>query len=159
MSLEGTGPIVIAAEHPDQREIRAFFAASEAYMGLLYPAESNHFVDANALALPNAVFLVARRNGIAVGCGALVHADDAFAEIKRMWVAPDLRGQRVGILLLDALIQAARTRGVECLCLETGISQPEAIGLYRRVGFSECGPFGTYQLDPLSIFMELRLAI
>ncbi|GGF56767.1 hypothetical protein GCM10011332_07780 [Terasakiella brassicae] len=40
---------------------------------------------------------------------------------------------------------------------ETGVSQPEVIGLYRNAGFVEIGPFGEYQLDPLSLFMEKEL--
>ena len=42
--------------------------------------------------------------------------------------------------------------------LETGIRQPEAIGLYRSAGYAEIGPFGAYRPDPLSLFMEKRLA-
>ena len=41
--------------------------------------------------------------------------------------------------------------------LETGIHQPEAIGLYEGFGFERCGPFGEYGPDPLSVFMEKRL--
>jgi putative acetyltransferase len=80
--------ITIAAETPDQPAIHAFFAASEAYMGALYPAESNHFVPAASLVRLNVVFLVARRDGAAVGCGAVVDAGDRSGEIKRMWVDP-----------------------------------------------------------------------
>jgi putative acetyltransferase len=153
--------ILIAHETPDQPDVRAFFAASEAYMGALYPAESNHFVDAAALVAPHVAFLIARRDGRAVGCGAVVcgegRAGQKFGEIKRMWVDPGQRGGGIGVALLDALVAAARVRGLSVLRLETGISQPEAIGLYRRAGFVECGPFGGYQPDPLSLFMELDL--
>jgi putative acetyltransferase len=40
--------------------------------------------------------------------------------------------------------------------LETGIRQPEALGLYERLGFVRRGPFGDYAEDPLSVFMEKR---
>jgi putative acetyltransferase len=147
----------IAPETPDQPEVRAFFAASEAYMGALNPAESNHFVEASALVAPHVVFLVARREGRAVACGAVVCDGDGVGEIKRMWVDPGQRGGGIGVAMLDALIAAARKRGLFVLRLETGISQPEAIGLYRRAGFVACGPFGSYAPDPLSLFMELLL--
>jgi putative acetyltransferase len=146
--------ITIAAETPDQPAIHAFFAASEAYMGALYPAESNHFVPAASLVRLNVVFLVARRDGAAVGCGAVVDAGDRSGEIKRMWVDPGVRGQRVGARLLAALEAAALTRGLTVLRLETGVAQPEALGLYRAAGFISCGPFSSYAEDPLSIFME-----
>ncbi|CCE05871.1 IAA acetyltransferase (fragment) [Bradyrhizobium sp. STM 3843] len=41
--------------------------------------------------------------------------------------------------------------------LETGIRQPAAIELYRSAGYVETQPFGSYELDPLSIFMEKKL--
>jgi putative acetyltransferase len=149
--------IQIALETPDQPAVRAFFSASEAYMGALYPAESNHFVDASALVAPHVAFLVARRCGRAVGCGAVVCGDDGAGEIKRMWVDPDQRGGGIGVALLKALIAAAQARGLAVLRLETGISQPEAVGLYRRAGFVECAAFGDYLPDPLSLFLELGL--
>ena len=146
--------LTIARETPNQPEVRAFFADSEAYMGSLYPAESNHFVDADTLVKPSVVFLVARGAGRALGCGGIVKAIDGTAEIKRMWVSPEARGLKLGQRLLDALIEAARNESVNKLQLETGISQPEALGLYRRAGFVEIAPFGDYKTDPLSVFME-----
>ena len=156
-AIDAAAAIAIGAERPDQPEIAAFFAASEVYMSALYPAQSNHFVDAAALAQPNVLFLVARRRGVAIGCGAVVRGVDDSAEIKRMWVDPAVRRERVGHFLLEALIEAARVDGVTVLRLETGVAQPEALGLYRRAGFVECAAFGDYAPDPLSLFMERRL--
>ncbi len=149
--------LVVAKESPDQPEIGAFLAASDAYSQSLYPAESNHLVDLSVLMATNAHFFVARKEGKALGCGALIVADDGSGELKRMWVSPEARGQGVGRKLLDAIEATARETGVSVLRLETGIHQPEAIGLYRRSGFVDCGPFGSYQPDPLSLFMEKRL--
>lgn len=150
--------LVIAEETPDQPAVLAFFGASEAYMGALYPAESNHFAPVQTLLQPNVRFLVARTaDGRAVGCGAIVKSGDGTAEIKRMWIEPDARGLRLGVRLLDALIDLARADSLHALRLETGIHQPEAIGLYRRAGFVEIPPFAEYQPDPLSLFMEKRL--
>jgi len=42
--------------------------------------------------------------------------------------------------------------------LETGIHQKEAIQLYEKLGYYRIGPFGEYQEDPLSVFMEKKLA-
>lgn len=149
--------IMIERETPDQPEVRGFFAASEAYMAELYPAESNHFIDVAALLRPDVVFLVARLNAAAVGCGAVVPAADGTGEIKRMWVDPGCRGQRLGAKILNALVAAGRAAGLTALQLETGISQPEALGLYRKAGFVDRGSFGGYVADPLSVFMQLDL--
>jgi putative acetyltransferase len=150
-------PIEIAPERPDQPEIRAFFAASDAYMAALYPADSNHMMDVAALTRPNVHFLVARRGGKAIGCGAIVEAGDGSAEIKRMWVLPEVRGDKTGEALLAALEVETRARGIQVLRLETGIWQPEAIALYHKLGFIEIPPFGDYKFDALSLFMEKQL--
>jgi putative acetyltransferase len=149
--------VTIAEESADQPEVRAFFAASEAYMSALYPAESNHFTSLDSLLQPNVRFLVARRGTEAVACGAYIVSPAGHAEIKRMWVEPAVRGAGVGRRLLSAIIDGARSDGVRLLQLETGIAQPEAIALYRAAGFVECPPFGDYKPDPLSLFMHLPL--
>jgi len=41
--------------------------------------------------------------------------------------------------------------------LETGVRQPESLGLYRRLGYRQRGPFGAYRADPLSTFFEKRI--
>jgi putative acetyltransferase len=51
-----------------------------------------------------------------------------------------------------------RSSGIALARLETGIRQPEALGLYRRLGYVERAPFGAYVEDPLSLFMEKRLS-
>ena len=149
--------IQISVESPDQPEVHDLLVASDAYMASLYPAESNHLVDVTTLMKPNVTFLVARAQGRVVGCGAAVKMADDWSEIKRMFVSPAARGQQLGRKLLDALQDAARGQGVTVLRLETGISQPEALGLYRSAGFKEIAPFGTYKPDPLSLFMEKAL--
>lgn len=150
--------IEITAEHPDQPEIHALLAASNAYMASLYPAESNHMVDLQALSRPEVDFIVARADGRAVGCGAIVKSTaGGWAEIKRMFVSPEARGQQIGRQLLRRLEQLAQQGGLTALRLETGIKQPEALSLYRSAGFLEIGPFGDYGPDPLSVFMEKRM--
>jgi putative acetyltransferase len=146
--------IEITVENPDQAEVHALLAASDAYMASLYPAESNHMVDVNTLKQPQVTFLVARAEGRAVGCGAVVQSAEGWAEIKRMFVSPAARGRQVGRKLLERLEAVAREKGIAALRLETGISQPEALALYRSAGFREIEPFGDYRPDPLSLFME-----
>jgi putative acetyltransferase len=150
--------LTIAPESPNQPDVIALLEASDRYHAALYPSESNHLVSIESLMTPNSHFLVARgSDGWALGCGAILLSEDPgtmTAELKRMWVAPATRGSGLGRRLLEALEAAAIREGVTVLRLETGISQPEAIGLYRAAGFSERGPFGSYTADPLSIFME-----
>ena len=134
--------VVIAAETPDQADVRALLGLSDAYMASLYPAESNHLVDVAVLAAPNVRFLVARGSRGILGCGALVLAATGEAEIKRMFVVPEARGLGIGRRILAALEETSGGEGVRVVRLETGVRQPEALGLYRSCGYAERGPFG-----------------
>lgn len=149
--------IDLAIESPDQHEVRELLKAGDIYMAGLYPAESNHMLDVSELCRPGVTFIVARLDGRAVGCGAIVESTEGWAEIKRMFVSPLARGQNIGRRLLQKLEAAALDKGVPLLRLETGIKQPEALALYRSAGFVEIGPFGQYRPDPLSLFMEKPL--
>ena len=149
--------IDIGPEDPRQPDVRRMIAESDAYMQALYPSESNHLVDADALAASDTVFLVARRNGELLGSVAFRVITPGHAEMKRMFVRREARGIGLGRRLLEALEHAARQKHVSRISLETGIRQPEAIGLYRASGYQDCPPFGTYTPDPLSLFMTKRL--
>ncbi len=146
--------LAIAIETPDQPEVLLFLAASDAYHAERYPAESNHTLPVTELLAYDVTFLVARSDGRAIGCGALLDRGDGSAEIKRMWVDPAARGLGLGRKLLDAIEQEARVLGVRTLRLETGVRQPEAISLYRAAGYREIPAFAPYRPDPLSHFME-----
>lgn len=149
--------MIINAETPDQPDVRAMLEQLDAYCAALYPAESNHLMDIASLLQDGVLFLVARDvEGRAVGCAALVRRE-GYGEVKRMFVDPGRRGGGTGRQLLDQLTMFARMSGLQVLRLETGIHQPEAIGLYEGAGFVRCAPFGDYQPAPLSLFMEKNL--
>ena len=136
----------------------ALIRQSDVLMNALYPAESNHLVDIEQLARPHVHFFVARENSRALGCGAFVLGDSGEAEMKRVFVDPTARGKGVARAIMAALEREAAMLGVTLMQLETGIRQPEAIALYRKFGYAERGPFGSYRPDPLSLFMEKQLA-
>lgn len=100
--------ISIAPEDPRQPDVRRLIALSDAYMAALYPAESNHLVDAEALAASGSVFLVARRDGEALGSIAFRIIEPDHAEMKRLFVCAEARGGGLGRRLLAALEDAAR---------------------------------------------------
>jgi putative acetyltransferase len=149
--------LIVNAETPDQPEVRDMLARLDAYCAALYPAESNHLLDVASLMQGDVLFLVARDvDGAAVGCAALVNRQE-YGEVKRMFVDERRRGLGTGRKLLEHLVMFARMSGLSVLRLETGIHQPEAIGLYERMGFERRAPFGDYREDPLSLFMEMPL--
>jgi putative acetyltransferase len=150
--------VSIAIEDPAGPEIAALLGRSDAYSASLYPPESRHQADVCSLKAANVRFFVARSAGTAVGCGALVIGTDKSAELKRMFVDPAARGQGIGRAVMQAIEAAASSAGVRLLRLETGIHNVEALSLYRRFSYVECGPFGNYRDDPLSVFMEKSFA-
>jgi putative acetyltransferase len=145
--------VEIAQESPHQADVGALLEASDALAMALYPPESNHLVDVNALALPSVRFVVARIDGRAAGCGA-VRRDGVEGELKRMFVADWARGHGLGRAILSELEVTASADGLSVVRLETGVRNHEALALYRRAGYREIGPFGSYGPDPLSVFME-----
>lgn len=149
--------IAVAPESPRQADVARLIEALDAYQAALYPAESNHLVPIDALAAPDVRFFVARRAGEPLGCAALRIDAAGYGEVKRMFVVPRARGLSLGRRLLERIELEARRERLSCLRLETGVRQPEALGLYRSVGFAERGPFGDYGPDPLSVFMEKPL--
>lgn len=144
----------IALERPDQPDVVRLVDELDAYQKPLYPPESHHGIDIAALLQPNVLFAVVRSaEGEAIACGAVVLGAE-YGEIKRMYVRPPQRGQAVAMALLAFLEAEASARGCTRFMLETGVSQPEALGLYERAGYVRRGPFGSYALDPLSVFMQ-----
>jgi GNAT superfamily N-acetyltransferase len=105
------------------------------------------------------LFLVAvdRDTGEAIACGALRRLDSTAAEIKRMYVAPRMRGTGVAADVLRALESAADERGWRTLRLETGTEQPDAMRFYRREGYREIPLFGSYIGSSLSVCFEREL--
>ncbi len=93
-----------------------------------------------------------------VGCGGYALIEVRLAELKRIFVVPEARGCGVGRQLVLTIEEAAGAEGLSGIVLETGVKSVEAIGLYRRLGYTGRGPFGTYGPDPLSVFMEKPLA-
>jgi GNAT superfamily N-acetyltransferase len=111
-------------------------------------------VRAEQVTPPQGVFLVARRAGEPVGCGAVravIGGPPGVAEIKRMFTVPAVRGHGISRLLLRRLEAEAAGLGYRRLHLETGLRQPEAIRLYESAGYQPIPTYGQYAGDELSL--------
>ncbi len=108
--------------------------------------------------VPRSAFIIAWVDGEAVGCGAIRPMDDTrYAEVKRMYVRPGYRGRGISRRILVDLEERARDFGYGFLQLETGVLQPEAIGLYESAGFYRIPNFGIYGEESLSVCYEKEL--
>jgi putative acetyltransferase len=148
----------ISVERPDQPDVLQLIKELDAYQMPLYPLESHHGIDIDALRAPNVLFAVVRDDQKqAIGCGAIVIGPE-YAELKRMFIRPEHRGKGIAKALLTFLENQAISKGCTVFTLETGIKQPEALALYAKSGYVRRGPFGSYTHDPNSIFMEKILS-
>ncbi|BAL94886.1 GNAT family N-acetyltransferase [Rubrivivax gelatinosus] len=156
--------LTIRPERPDQPEVAALLEQLDAYLAALYPPEANHILDVQALLAPDVYFQVARRAGRLVGIGAFrrmpgetATAGEPYGEIKRMFVPPAERGQRIAEKLLNSLEDRLRTESYRWALLETGVDQHEAIRLYERCGYGRRGAFAGYPDNGLSAFYAKAL--
>ena len=131
----------------------AFLAAADKRADTLYAQQSRHGPDLSALMLAGVRYFVARENGRALGGGGYVRLADHGAEMKRLFVDPAARSKGIGASIVKAIERAAADEGVRTLFLETGVKSAEALGLYRKLGFTDCPPFGEYEPDAFSVFM------
>ena len=122
-------------------------SALNAELKSLYPEEgATHFrLDPAEVAEGAGAFMVAYRDGVPVGCGAVRLLDANTAELKRMYVTPAARGEGAGRAIMAALEAEARRIGARRLLLETGIRQTAALRLYVRSGFCHIEPYGEYR--------------
>ncbi|TIC88210.1 GNAT family N-acetyltransferase [Nocardioides sp. GY 10113] len=112
---------------------------------------------------PDGLFLVGYLDSAAVATGAWRRTGvealggGPAAEIKRMYVVPERRGNGIARLVLAELERTAARAGVAVLVLETGLKQPEAIALYESAGYVPVPGFGHYRDSPLSRCFGKRL--
>jgi putative acetyltransferase len=156
--------VKISPEPPTRDDVRRLLDEHLTDMFATSPAESVHALDHSALLAPSVTFWTARDDdGALLGCGALSElapgAEAREGEIKSMRTAAQARGRGVASELLKVVLAEAERREYARVSLETGSQDffAPARRLYARRGFMECGPFGSYVLDPNSVFMTLEL--
>ena len=171
---------LVFVERADPTAAKPLLLASHALMESLFPPEDNHYLSLDALRAPNICFFVARSGssscsgaaaagaggddsssaGKVLGCGALAvcgEAGEKFGELKSMYTDSAARGCGVGGALLARLEEEAQLERLQCLRLETGNKLHAALSFYRGAGFVERGPFGMYEANGTSLFMEKAL--
>ena len=86
--------------------------------------------------------VLALKEGTPIGCGAISKYHFNLMEIKRMYVYPEARRQRIGEKILSELEDWSRElESIKCI-LFTGSKQPEASKLYERNGYCPIEKYG-----------------
>ncbi len=141
----------------DPRSIELITEVQAVYVGV-YGGPDDSPVAEHEFQPPVGTFLVALDvHSQLIGCIGLRRHDEQVAEIKRMYVRPEHRGQGYARALLVAAENRARELGYTALVLETGTPQPEAMALYEGHGYQPIPGFGHYQYAPLSRFFGREL--
>jgi GNAT superfamily N-acetyltransferase len=137
--------VKVAAEAPDTADARlclsTYFSELAARFETGFDAGADDSARVEDMTPPSGLFVIARLDGDAVGCGGFKRVDKATGEIKRVWTAPTARGLGVARRMLRALEAAAREAGVKTLRLDTNRALTEAHALYRSEGYREIARF------------------
>src|SRR5258708_39504879 len=94
-------PPEIMAERPDSPAAFKVIAELEAVLNPLYSPESRHGLSVEKLLREGVAFFVTRVDDQAPGCGGVRLFGAAYGAVKRMYVRPQFRGLRLGVLILD----------------------------------------------------------
>ena len=153
--------IVQAQSENEIEQVRELFGEYVAWLGinLCFQNYDKEVADLpGEYALPRGRLLLALADdGAAAGCAALRNLGNGVAEMKRLFVRPAFRGQRLGWQLAEMILDEARTLGYERIRLDTLPGKmDQAIAMYRVLGFKDIAP---YYNNPVAeaAFMELEL--
>jgi GNAT superfamily N-acetyltransferase len=149
--------ITIDSVDPDSPDARQCLLAYAAELNDRFPEG----FDPSELVQPDQVrtsggegFVVS--DGRPLGCGILRPLDGTSAEIKHLWLSPQIRGRGVGRLLLAHIERRADALGIGTILLDSHRALTEAAVLYRHAGYTEIPPYGA---NPHAhIFFEKNLS-
>jgi GNAT superfamily N-acetyltransferase len=136
--------VCVAVDRADAEVSRALQQAFFADIASRYPGwepASSQSVEPSELAPPDGIWLVAYRDGRAIGCGGLQRLDAETGEVRRIFLDRTERGRGTGRGLLVELEEHARRLGYRRVRLTTGDAQPEALGMFQSAGYQEIAPF------------------
>jgi DNA-binding MarR family transcriptional regulator len=144
--------------HPDARQcLRAYVAELNRRSERGFDPRAGVTAEPHEVRPPAGCFLVAYLRAEPVGCGAVKHLPGGPSDIKRMWIAPAVRGLGVGRRLLGALEARVAETGATVARLETNETLVEAIALYRSAGYREVPAFND---EPFAdLWLAKRLAV
>ena len=107
-------------------------------------------------AAPAGRLLLAWRGTEPIGCIALRPLDQNSCEMKRLYVRPQARGEKLGLRLVQRICHEAREAGYSRICLDTLPTMASAQKLYESLGFAPIEPY-VFNPIPNTRFLALDL--
>lgn len=105
---------------------------------------------------PGGRLYLAYGDGKLAGCIGLRKIDQKNCEMKRLYVRPQFRGNRMGNQLIGMIIKDAKEIGYSHMLLDTLPFLKSAVYLYKKYGFYEIESYNNSPMDT-SIYMRLDL--
>lgn len=123
------------------------------------PPECVHALDVQALKSPEITFFSTWIDSALAACVGIKRLSSLEVELKSMRTSHAFRGKGVASKQLEHVLNFAREQGYKRINLETGTQDyfKPARNLYKKFGFTDCGPFSSYKLNPNSHFMTRYL--
>jgi GNAT superfamily N-acetyltransferase len=154
--------IIEATSQEDIEQVRMLFAEYRAEL-VVEPCFQSFDQEIASLpgsyAPPGGKLLLAKVVGQPVGCiGLRAFPADGACEMKRLYVRPPFRGDKVGRQLAERIVQEARNLGYRSMRLDSHpATMAPAVRMYRKLGFREVNPDPLQPIDGL-VYLELPLA-
>jgi GNAT superfamily N-acetyltransferase len=146
--------MICAPVDPECAEAQALIAQLDGALAAICGDSGSGSFDPDDVRGPGSVFLVARDDGVALGCGALRPLAPGVAELKRMYARP---GSGAGRFLLAALEAQAVGLGYRAVWLSTRRVNERALAFYARHGYLPVENYGKYAGREASVCLGKRL--
>lgn len=155
--FEAAAALIDDMAHWDAREAEAFGIPATEVIAAFYGLGAADL--ARRYGGPGSALFLARVDGRPAGTVAYAPLGDGTAELEKLWIAPEFRGQGLAARLLAALLDALGSEPYDRVRLETATFMASAIRLYEAWGFVRTRPFRPPppSAGEVEVFMERRL--
>ena len=133
--------MVIVAVSPTDEGARSLMRELDTEIAKLYPSSQIVGIDEAEFENSGGYFVIARQGNQTIGCGGFRPVDAECAEIKRMFVRPEVRRRGGARKILRHLEEEVHRRGFRSTVLETGCDNAGAIALYESEGYLQIPEF------------------
>ena len=138
--------ITLHLTDPDAAEALSLLAAYSRFLTVTMLDDAPNPIplplpDAAAYRPPAGAVLVAYTSGQPIACVCLHTLSPGLGEVKRLYIAPQARGQGLARQMMRAIEDRARTLGMTRLNLDTNAALTTAIALYRATGWTDIEPY------------------
>lgn len=163
MQTEDTAPAITISPLAGPADAQAFRELNEQWITRLFalePADREVLGDPQGrIIATGGQVLLARLDGAAAGCVAVVNCGGGIFELSKMAVSPEHRRRGLGRMLVQAAVDHARAAGASTLFLGSNRKLSDAVHLYESAGFRHVTPeeIGHMPYDRADVFMALQL--